>query len=230
MNQPHPPSSAQQQTTAANLQFQQSCWESSSQQPPRTVSNTSLSTASSPPLSAATVDHSSCYSPNTRKRRRRHNVHFAPTSELLSIPSKSSENKQAFWYTQQDFTKFKRDARFFSKAMANSSCVDTLESIAYSLATKAPTPLHHHVHPHEQILSRGIEHTLSPTVQKLLIHRRKVLMRKVLCKQASLRKQLSESGMNRKELEWIMSEELAQCSRAGSEFAKDWAMLKLLHH
>ena len=228
MNQPHPSSSAQQQTTAAILQFQQSCWGSSSQQPPRTVSNTSLSTASSPPLSAATVDHHSSH--NARKRRRRHYVHFAPTSELLSIPSKSSQDKQAFWYTQQDYTKFKRDARFFSKAMANSSCVDTLESIAYSLATKAPTPLHHHVHPHEQILARGIEHTLSPTVQKLLVHRRKVLMRKVLCKQASLRKQLSESGMNRKELEWIMSEELAQCSRAGSEFAKDWAMLKLLHH
>ena len=112
--------------------------------------------------------------------------------------------------------------------MANSSCVDTLESIAYSLATKTAPPLRH-VHPHEQILSRGIEHTLSPTVQKLLIHRRKVLMRKVLCKQASVRKQLSESGMNKKELEWIMSEELAQCSRAGSEFAKDWAVLKLLH-
>ena len=223
MNQPHPPSPAQQQT-AAVLQLQQSCWSSCSHQPPRSVSNTSLSTFSSSPLSAATVDHSSH---NARKRRRRHNVHFAPTSELLSIPSKSSQDKSSIWYTQQDYAKFKRDARFFSKAMANSSCVDTLESIAYSLATKAPTPLHH-VHPHEQILSRGIEHTLSPTVQKLLVHRRKVLMRKVLCKQASLRKDLS--GMNKKELERIMSEELAQCSRAGSEFAKDWAMLKLLHH
>ncbi len=226
MNQPHPPSPAQQQT-AAVLQLQQSCWGSSSHQPPRTVSNTSLSAfSSSSPLSAATVDHSSH---NARKRRRRRNVHFASTSNLLSIPSKSSENKESFWYTQQDYAKFKRDARFFSKAMAKSSCVDTLESIAYSLATKAPTPLHH-VHPHEQILSRGIEHTLSPTVQKLLIHRRKVLIRKVLCKQASSRKELSVSGMNKKELEWIMSEELAQCSRAGSEFAKDWAVLKLLHH
>lgn len=112
--------------------------------------------------------------------------------------------------------------------MEKSSCVDTFESIAYSLATKTATPLHHHVHPHEKILTRGVEHIVSPTVLKLLAHRRKVVMRRVLREQASLRKQLS--GMNKRELECRMTEELAQCSMAGSEFAKGWAVLKLLHH
>ena len=224
MNQPHPPSSIPQQTTDLQ-QLEQGC----SHQPPRTVFNTSLSTPSSSSLSTVAFDYSSCYSSNAKKRRRRHNVHFASTSDLLIIPSKSSQDKQSSWYTEQDFTNFKSDSRSFSKAMAKSSCVDTLESIAYSLATKTATPLHHvHPHPHEKILARGIEHIVSPTVQKLLAHRRKVIIRKVLCKQTSLRQQLS--GMDKKELEWRMTEEMSQCSMAGSEFAKDWAMLKLLHH
>ncbi len=111
--------------------------------------------------------------------------------------------------------------------MAKSSCTDSLESIAYSLATKTATStMKHHLHPHEKMLTRGIEHTVSPTVLKLIVHRRKVVIRKVLHKQARMRE---KPGINEQELELRMIVELAQCSMDASLFAKDWAALKLLH-
>jgi hypothetical protein len=142
------------------------------------------------------------------------------------IPSKSSQDNESLWYTKQDFTNFKCDLRSSSKAMEESACVDILESIAYSLVTKTAMKHQIHPHPHEKILTRGIEHAVSPTVLKLMAHRRKVVTRKVLCEQARLRKQ---PGMNKKEPERRMAAELAQCSMAASMFAKDWAVLKLLH-
>ena len=67
--------------------------------------------------------------------------------------------------------------------MEESACVDILKSIAYSLVTKTAMKHHIHLHPHEKILTRGIEHAVSPTVLKLMAHRRKVVTRKVLCEQ-----------------------------------------------
>lgn len=113
--------------------------------------------------------------------------------------------------------------------MAESSCTESLESIAYSLAFASKTAtstMKHHLHPHEKILTRGIEHTVSPTVLKLIAHRRKVVIRKVLREQARMRE---KHGVDKQDLEMRMIVKLAQCSMNASLFAKDWAELKLLH-
>lgn len=111
--------------------------------------------------------------------------------------------------------------------MAESSCAESFESIAYSLATRTATrAMIHHLHPHDKIQTRGIEHTVSPTVLKLIAHRRKVVIRKVLREQARMRE---KPGITKQELDLRMIVELAQCSMNASLFAKDWAALKLLH-
>eukprot|EP00984_Skeletonema_dohrnii_P030856 scaffold22703_cov84-Skeletonema_dohrnii-CCMP3373.AAC.1 len=121
-----------------------------------------------------------------------------------------------------------------------SSCpvVDVVEDIAYGLATESLSLNEiqariRQLHPQERILTRGIEHVVSDTVLKLMAHRRKVVVRRVVNEQARLRQQLQqqqeEVGRGRDaEAEWRMSMALAQFSMENTVFAKEWAVLKLL--
>ena len=120
-----------------------------------------------------------------------------------------------------------------------SSCpvVDVVEDIAYGLATESLDVMMiqariRQLHPQERIFTRGIEHVVSSTVLKLMAHRRKVVVRRVVNEQARLRQQLQQQvvsrGRDAAEAEWRMSMALAQFSMENTVFAKEWAVLKLL--
>ena len=121
-----------------------------------------------------------------------------------------------------------------------SSCpvVDVVEDIAYGLATESLDVMMiqariRQLHPQERIFTRGIEHVVSSTVLKLMAHRRKVVVRRVVNEQARLRQlqqqqqQVGSRGRDA-EVEWRMSMALAQFSMENTVFAKEWAVLKLL--
>ena len=118
--------------------------------------------------------------------------------------------------------------------MSQSSCVDYLEGIAYALATESSIStesvrlMKGRLNPCERILTRGIEHSVSPTVLKLLAHRRKVVVRRVVGEQARLRKQLQQQLQESSGRNDSMAEALAQFSREKTAFAREWAVLKLL--
>jgi len=122
-----------------------------------------------------------------------------------------------------------------------SSCpvVDVVEDIAYGLATESLDVMMiqariRQLHPQERIFTRGIEHVVSSTVLKLMAHRRKVVVRRVVNEQARLRQlqqqqqQVGGRGRDAAEAEWRMSMALAQFSMENTVFAKEWAVLKLL--
>lgn len=127
-----------------------------------------------------------------------------------------------------------------------SSCGDHMEGIAYALLASErgmPTDDIRHsmmkrqdmIHPCERILTRGIEAIVSPTVGRLMEHKRKAVVRRVLDEQERLRHQrmqMKRLGMSQMigdaEFEWRMSMALAQCSMESTVFAKEWAILKLL--
>jgi len=119
-----------------------------------------------------------------------------------------------------------------------SSCpvVDVVEDIAYGLATESLDVMMiqariRQLHPQERIFTRGIEHVVSSTVLKLMAHRRKVVVRRVVNEQARLRQlqqQVGSRGRDAAEAEWRMSMALAQFSMENTVFAKEWAVLKLL--
>ena len=72
---------------------------------------------------------------------------------------------------------------------------------------------------------------MSPTVLKLIAHRRKVVVRRVMDEQARLRllqKQQQQSGSSRNDIVKDEAEALAQFSRERTAFARKWAVLKLL--
>ncbi len=135
--------------------------------------------------------------------------------------------------------------------MRKSSCVDHMERVAYALLASergmsttdggsvqsSMKRTCHLIHPCERILTRGIETCVSSTVCRLMEHKRKVVIRKVLSEQARLRhhrKQMKQikcgqmGQMGDAEFEWRMSMALAQCSMESTVFAKEWAVLKLL--
>lgn len=121
---------------------------------------------------------------------------------------------------------------YCSKVMGKSSCVDYIEGIAYALATeshistKSVQSMKRRLNPCERILTRGIEHSVSPTVLKLIAHRRKVVVRRVMEEQARLRLLQKQSGRN--DIVQDEAEALAQFSRERTAFARKWAVLKLL--
>ncbi len=127
--------------------------------------------------------------------------------------------------------------------------MDHIEGIAYALLAtdrglstdgrvqqSSMKQKRHNLHPCERILARGIEHQLSSTVCRLMEHRRKVVVRRVVSEQARLRQQrlqMKKLGMceimsGDAEFEWRMSMALAQLSMESTAFAKEWAVLKLL--
>lgn len=133
--------------------------------------------------------------------------------------------------------------------MRKGSCVDhVMEGIAHALLASergmstegsiiqsSMKRQCHLIHPCERILTRGIETCVSSTVCRLMEHKRKVVIRKVLSEQARMRhqrmqmKQIGMCGqMGDAEFEWRMSMALAECSWSSTVFAKEWAMLKLL--
>jgi len=273
MQQQHYYSLAMQQQQQSSVQGND-CWRSSNHHhfvppPPTTTGHHYLSRTVSNASSSTETHHQHHYyssqqqqttaPSNKRQRLHRKQVRFASTSDLFLLPTKSSQDLQSSWYTEDDFTNSKRDLRYCSKVIVgSSSCVvDVMECIAYSLATTSTTnhlllqTLKTHLHPHERILTRGIEHTVSPTVLKLLAHRRKVVIRKIVRESGRLRQQLRHQhhhqlqhhqhhqqqqhqlGRNHPhpimgdttEMEWRA---FAQYSRENTAFAREWAVLKLL--
>mmetsp|Transcript_13005 Transcript_13005/g.21306 ORF Transcript_13005/g.21306 Transcript_13005/m.21306 type:complete len:240 (+) Transcript_13005:34-753(+) len=177
-------------------------------------------------------DYDDCQTPAPKRQRRsrpkhQKSVHFAPTSNLLIIPTKSTQDVHSSWYTEQDHIHSKIEMSFCSKVMGQSSCVNYIEDIAYALATESSISMQsvqsmkRRLNPCERILTRGIEHSVSPTVLKLLAHRRKVVTRRVVGEQARLRQQSGRNDMGD-------AEALAQFSREKTSFSRDWAVLKLM--
>eukprot|EP00984_Skeletonema_dohrnii_P001795 scaffold590_cov100-Skeletonema_dohrnii-CCMP3373.AAC.8 len=228
MNKQSPPqSSLPMQQHSANMQQQQ-------QQPrhylSRTVSNTSTTSTSSSQQTTTTA-------PNKRQRLRNRSVHFAPISNLFIVPTKSPQDIHASYYNEQDTVNFKREMSYSSQVMSSCPVVDVVEDIAYGLATESLSLNEiqariRQLHPQERILTRGIEHMVSDTVLKLMAHRRKVVVRRVVNEQARLRQlQQQQQQVGRgsdAEAEWRMSMALAQFSMENTVFAKEWAVLKLL--
>mmetsp|Transcript_26915 Transcript_26915/g.40009 ORF Transcript_26915/g.40009 Transcript_26915/m.40009 type:complete len:227 (-) Transcript_26915:97-777(-) len=224
MNKQSSPPQSPMQQQSANMQQQQ--------QPPRhylsrTVSNTSTSSSSSSQQTTTTT------APNKRQRLRNRSVHFAPISNLFIVPTKSPQDN----YSEQDTVNFKREMSYSSQVMRSCPVVDVVEDIAYGLATEGLDGRMiqariRQLHPQERILTRGIEHVVSDTVLKLMAHRRKVVVRRVVNEQARLRQQLQQQqvvGRGRDaEAEWRISMALAQFSMENTVFAKEWAVLKLL--
>jgi len=94
-----------------------------------------------------------------------------------------------------------------------------------------------HLHPHERILIRGMEHTISPTVLKLMAHRRRVVIRRIVTEQGRLRQLCQQQqggggggggGEGNHSLIIRRDEALAHYSRENTAFAREWAVLKLL--
>ena len=137
--------------------------------------------------------------------------------------------------------------------MRKSSCVDHMEGLAYALLANErgmsssntegirnsmKRQCHLNIHPCERILTRGLETCVSSAVGRLMEHKRKVVVRRVLSEQArmlhqrmQMKKQqigMSQKKMRDAEFEWRMSMTLAQCSMESTVFSKEWAMLKLL--
>jgi hypothetical protein len=85
-----------------------------------------------------------------------------------------------------------------------------------------------HLHPTENILIRGIEHSVSPSVLKYVAYRRKVAVRKVLREQRRLRRERSSKSSIRRREKDEMAKALGEYSRECTAFARDWAVQKLL--
>mmetsp|Transcript_20648 Transcript_20648/g.31871 ORF Transcript_20648/g.31871 Transcript_20648/m.31871 type:complete len:233 (-) Transcript_20648:96-794(-) len=223
---PQSQSSSPMQQHSANMQQQQPRHYLS-----RTVSNTSTSSSSS--------QQTTTTAPNKRQRLRNRSVHFAPISNLFIVPTKSPQDIHASYYNEQDTVNFKREMSYSSQVMSSCPVVDVVEDIAYGLATESLDVMMiqariRQLHPQERILTRGIEHVVSSTVLKLMAHRRKVVVRRVVNEQARLRQlqqqqqQVGGRWRDAAEAEWRMSMALAQFSMENTVFAKEWAVLKLL--
>jgi hypothetical protein len=169
-------------------------------------------------------------------KRPQQRVHFAATSIFSIIPSKSTQELQSSWYTDDDTKIFKASRSFSSLALRESSCARAMECLVISLAankTTADSPAAAYP-PMDNVeraeLIRGIEHSVSPVVLKYVTHRRNVHMRKVLREQAKLRHQHHQhldDDMLMMNNEDDMVASLAQCSMKSSAFAREWAKLKL---
>jgi hypothetical protein len=81
-----------------------------------------------------------------------------------------------------------------------------------------------------------MEHTISPTVLKLMAHRRRVVIRRIVTEQGRLRQLCQQQqgdgggsgGEGNHSLIIRRDEALAHYSRENTAFAREWAVLKLL--
>ncbi|KAL7535502.1 hypothetical protein ACHAXR_010862 [Thalassiosira sp. AJA248-18] len=113
------------------------------------------------------------------------------------------------WYTRQDMTRFKMNARRISLAHRETRTANLMDNIALSAATGLP---HADIHINGSEHIRGIEHLISPQVSKFLIVKRRKTITAVLQEQQAQKK----AGMG------LDPSRTAQVSEANSSFSKEW--------
>ena len=148
---------------------------------------------------------------------------FSDTSTLVVFPPRSDEDIHASWYTKQDLAGFKQDIRKSTMALRTTRTAKAMKRIAFSIAsgssssemssvTRSTTAMDLHIHGIEHI--RGLEHLLSPDVLKVIIHRRRMNIARVLQEQEMQTKVMGK---------YDPSNILGQVSERNSLFSREWS-------
>ena len=226
---------------------------------PHDVSSATSNASVTP--SAMDTDGNTYHHPDPKRQRRNHRkrVHFAPTAEVYMLPTPmSSHQDTSYWYTEQDSVSSKIEMAYCSRVLRERQCLNVVENIAHHIATNIASDVTDESSststsslndeacrsidtfkqqqlPQERLLTRGIEHTISPTVLKLINLGRNAVILRVLREQERLRQQLQYYERQRigiptsdEQVQWRMSMALAQVSRESSLFAREWAVHKLM--
>lgn len=212
------------------LYQQQRCYHYSSMPPPaRPSCGASLAEGRAEPTplrSCMSVSGSSSSSKNGRKRRRRQQVGFSPRSEVIVLPSaKDHEGDLARkWYDRAELAEFKAESRRVALSLSGTRTARLMKGLAYLAASGSSDGKGAAVDATTSASSsssslaciRGLEHLLCPTVARLLLHRRRVHVGRVLDEQRRLR----AADAANEPRSW--ADELASVSMANSEFGKEW--------
>ncbi|KAL7524817.1 hypothetical protein ACHAXR_000727 [Thalassiosira sp. AJA248-18] len=133
-------------------------------------------------------------------------LRFSDKSLLIVTEPRGSDE---LWYTKEDISRFKMNARRKSRALRESRTANVMDHIALSAVTGLP---HADIHINGGEHIRGIEHLISPQVSKFMIAKRRITIAAVLQAQQAQKK----AGMGLDPLR------TAQVSEANSSFSKEW--------
>lgn len=218
---------------------------------------------SSPPSASARA---------SKKIERRPSVRFSPTSEVVVLPPRTREDVRGCWYDGSDYVSFKRTLGINALALRKTRTAGLMKRVAYLAAASvsansggdddgddssaSATPAPRQQQEDDALVAsrlrgridsiRGMEHLLCPTVAKLLLHRRRLTLRRVLDEQRRTRKralpasslmtmvqrrtrgsefqQFEQGGIELEPMQRIddAADSIARASMENSAFGREW--------
>lgn len=171
---------------------------------------------------------------NSKRTRRQciRAVSFSDKSSVVVLPSRTSTDATRCWYSRSELAEFKSTMKLSALSLRETRTAKLMKHMAFLAATTSSNTTSQHQQQNDDCSTtnslfdmnsqgkaaiRGMEHLLSPTVCKLLVQRRRLVVHRVLEEQGRMN---DDPMMYSNYIE--RATRIARTSMKNSKFSKEW--------